>query len=731
MSASAVRAGRAFVEIYGDLASLKRDLSTVPAIVAGAAAAAGTSSSVVAAASQAMAARSAVAVGGVVASLAAAQSTTAAVGATTSLVATAAKAGWTGVTGSVVGMTAGIWAATKATQALGLQNTIVGRLLRTNSTLIGAGGLLAKIGGALTGSTRLQTLGTQLGRASIGMSIVRGLETGGWRGGLKAALWGGVQSGIVNTGLAGVSLTRRVIGGVFSGVMKIPGALAGGVVSGVSALQGGLSRVLPGMSATRTAADATSAAMERTGRVGGVVRAQLMGFGSGIASLAKVGVGGVVALSAVATKAALDFASKAKSIKNDAKEAGTSVGKMTDKVYGTTLAGTLISEQDINNGARLSESMSTLSGVVAVAWAQVGAAITPTLTGFFTGLTGIVQGGAIWLNQNRELVTTGFKVVSTVAQIAAGVGVLYGGLMVLGPVAALALNPFAVLTATVAAGIGYWAAYSEEGQSSLGIVSEAATAMGDIVNTTLGGIVSALSAGELELAAEIALNGVKAIFVEAMAAVEGIWANVVSSLANWLIDSGMFEAMNNVVTFIENSFTRIKEYVMGWVIWLQDTVGLIKSEEAKAKNEANKKSADDAVALRTQQATVENRMVRERPQAVKREIEDNRQRELDAIRARRDAERAAAREKLDASVQEATIAKKKQDQQLSAAAAQRATVPAAMRETTAAAAVQFGAAGANRQGVGGVWASMKKATEKTAENTGRIANTVETALTFG
>lgn len=875
MSTSAVRAGRAFVEIYGDLAALKRDLAAVPSIVAGAAAAAGTSSSVVAAASQAMAARSAIAVQGVVASLAAAQSTTSAVGATTSIVASAAKAGWSGVTGSVVGMTAGIYAATKATQALGLQSTIVGRLLRTNSMLVGGAGFVAKLGAALSGSSRLDAIGTQLGRASIGMAIVKGLETGGWKGGVRAALLEGVKTGIVNTGLASVSLTRKVIGGVFSSVLKMPGALTGGVVSGLAALQGGLSRVLPGMSAARQAADGTSLAMQGVGRMGMVARAQLLGFGSGIVSILKMGIGGAVALAGLATKAAADFGRTAQQVKAKAKELGVTVGQALDKVYGNTLAGTLISESDVNAATALSDAMKTLGSVVSVAWAQVGAAVAPVLTGFIQQSSSVVQGVAIWLKQNRELIASGFKVAATVAQIAAGLGTVSLALGTVGVAAAVLTNPFGLLTTAVVAGTVYWAKYSVQGQSSMGIVSEAATATGDIVKTAMGGIVAAISAGEMQTAARIAMDGVKAVFVEASGAVQGVWTNVMSSLSSAMVDSGLFPAINSVVTLFENAFTRIKQgasnfvvylqsaggfiasvftqsgiveaaqyvsdgivstwttardyltgwvswwhetsgflgsvvansgiveasqyvadgvvsgfsqigdyltgwvswlyatvgevakavispvmfdalntivgqftgafqkirdYFDGWVVWFMEKVGMVKKEAAKAienastKTAATNQDANRQVATRNQQATVENRMVREQPSAVKNEIEANRKRELDAIRQRVEAERAAAREKLDASVQEATIAKKKQDSQLATAAAARASGVAVLAKeasTPSSAAVQFGAAGANRQGVGGVWASVKKATEKTAENTGRIANTVETALTFG
>jgi hypothetical protein len=724
---SAVRAGRAFVEIGANTAPLETSLAGLPSLMQGLAAQVATTTALSTALTTASAAKSATAVQGVSATMGGLTTATMATGKTQSLVGAIASKIWGGVTGNVVGMTVAIGAASVATRALGLQGTIAGKALewgKKNPLKVGLAGMVTSIAGAVTGSSRLSAIGTQIGRGSIGLSIVNGLETGGWRGGLKAAIRNGVSYATVQGVAGSIGLARKTL----VGAVTLPKTALSGALSGFSAIQSGIAGLLPGMGKAKAAADATSAALKQGGGVGAAVAGQLRGYTGAIGGLWAIARNGAAAFVATSIGSALKFAGVAESIKKKAKETGQSIGSLTDKEYGTNLAGTLISESDINNASLLKESMTTLGAVVSVAWAQVGAAVAPALTWIVQGTTAVVQGGAVWLNQNREMIVTGLKVAGAITGVAAAVGAVYGGFLVLGPAVALVLNPFTLLTAAVVAGTAYWATYSEEGHASLGVVAETATQISGTMGTAITGIVDALSAGDLSLAAEIGMDGVKAVFVEVSGAVQEIWTNVTSSMANWLVDSGFMASINTAISHIENGFTRLKEWFMGWVISFQELVGIVSAERAKAMKEENTATANATVETRTRQMTAENNQFRNNPSQVKEEIKREKDLRIEAIRAEREAQRAAAQEKLAESVNEATAARKKKEAEL-AAAAQARSSPAYVTQVTRAvsANVQFGAAGADRQGAGGVWKKIEDLTKKVADNTARMADGLDAA----
>jgi hypothetical protein len=728
---SAVRAGRAYVEISGDTRTLQNDVAAIPGILSGIASRVATATAAATAISTVSAARSVTAVQTVNTAMATQVGAVTATGKTQSVVGGIVSKVWNTVTGSVAGMTGAIFAASAATKVLGLQGALAGKALewgKKNPLAVGLGGMVASIAGAVTGSSKLSAFGRQIGRGSIGLSIVNGLETGGWRGALGAA----IRSGVGYAAGAGVSGSIGLVRKTLVGAVTLPKSALSGVLSGFSAIQSGVAGLIPGMGKAKAAADATANALKTGGSVGAAVAGQLRGYTGAIGGLWSMARNGAAAFAASAVASALKFASTAANIKKQAKETGQSICSLTDKEYGTSLAGTLISEGDINNASILKESMTTLGAVVSVAWAQVGAAVAPALTWIVQGTTAVVQGGALWLNQNRELILTGMKVAAAITGVAAAVGAAYGGFMLLGPAVALALNPFTLLTAGVVAGAAYWATYSAEGQASMAVITETATQVSGTVTTALGGIVDALSAGDLSLAAEIGMDGVKAVFVEVSGAVQEIWANATASLSNWLVDSGFMASINTAITYIENAFTRLREWFSGWVISFQELVGIISKERAKAMKEDNAKSANATIETRTRQLAAENNQFRSNPNAVKDEIKREKDARIEAIRAEREAKRAAAQAELAESVNQAAVARKKRDEELAAAAKARGSTEYVNQVTTrVAASVQFGAAGADRQGAGGIWSKIKDLTMEVAKNTALMAEGLQPAISMG
>lgn len=187
------------------------------------------------------------------------------------------------------------------------------------------------------------------------------------------------------------------------------------------------------------------------------------------------------------------------------------------------------------------------SSVEAVAIA-VGEALAPALmeAGQWLGL--VANTVILFINQNREVVTTVAKVA--VALVAGGAALVAFGLMakvtalglggvvaVLGLVkaaVAFLLSPVGLVTAAVVGLVAAWATMTGSGRQT---VSELKTLFADLGRTatqTWTGIVDALKAGNLQLAGEVATAGLKLAWAEAMEFMTRKWVEFRRSfLTGW------------------------------------------------------------------------------------------------------------------------------------------------------------------------------------------------------
>ena len=201
--------------------------------------------------------------------------------------------------------------------------------------------------------------------------------------------------------------------------------------------------------------------------------------------------------------------------------------------------GVVMSDEDAAAADKLGDAMdrtkTTLKGVAM----QIGAALAPAVTWLADELAKAISTVIQFVRDNRELVVT----VAAVAAGIAGAGVVLVGLggtitvlgMALSGIATLfgaILSPIGLLIAGVAAGTAAFVQFTETGSWL------ADTLMGDFgvafdtVKQTIGGITDALAAGDIGLAAEIAMTGFKTAFFEATKSVRGWWVDMLKGLVN-------------------------------------------------------------------------------------------------------------------------------------------------------------------------------------------------------
>lgn len=196
--------------------------------------------------------------------------------------------------------------------------------------------------------------------------------------------------------------------------------------------------------------------------------------------------------------------------------------------------GSGIGSAELRSARELKTAFSTLAVSIQIAWAQVGAAVAPVLKSTLDGLSLIVQGVSRWVQNNRPLIASAFEIAKSVAAWAAGLFVAAKALGLVVAGVALFASPLTALVAAIAAGTAAWLAWSSSGQRAFGSVRD--TVQGTIgwlqerfgalyadFGKAWGGIVAAVSKGDLATAGELAWVTLKLTFFEAIKAMGLNW----------------------------------------------------------------------------------------------------------------------------------------------------------------------------------------------------------------
>jgi len=254
--------------------------------------------------------------------------------------------------------------------------------------------------------------------------------------------------------------------------------------------------------------------------------------------------------------------------------------------------GVVMSDEDAAAADQLGDAMdrtkTTLKGVAM----QIGAALAPAVTWLADELAKAISTVIQFVRDNRELVVT----VAAVAAGIAGAGVVLVGLggtitvlgMALSGIATLfgaILSPIGLLIAGVAAGTAAFVQFTETGSWL------ADTLMGDFgvafdtVKQTIGGITDALAAGDMALAGQIAMTGVKAAFLEATKSIRGWWISMNKSLV---------EGLANAATAILDIWRVTSQTLAEWFAELGYSVSLWMSGEKDYLTDHERTAARDS-----------------------------------------------------------------------------------------------------------------------------------------
>lgn len=360
----------------------------------------------------------------------------------------------------------------------------------------------------------------KLGRIANAARVADAFQQGPIQG-LREALDVGVKRGLTMTlgGAArGFNALSGGILGLFARTFKAIGHAAGGGDLG-TVLAESANGAVPKVSLLARTVTGVGTAFNKAWSLG---RSALDSFRQGIDSLSHRGMviagvaGSLVGLMSAA--AGIDLRSITSRLMNI--QSFASGAKDLQKGKGTG-----ISTADVTQAKALQKSMDRMGDSIQVLWAQVGAAVAPIVTKSLDGISRLVQGTASWAQANRPLIASLFEVarriftIATVSTIAAKAIGLMSGLL-----AALGGGPMSFVAVALATGIGLWLAWTESGQKAVGWLQERFGQLVKTFDTAWTGIINAISAGRIELAAKIAWAGIKLAFLETIKALGGSWS---------------------------------------------------------------------------------------------------------------------------------------------------------------------------------------------------------------
>ena len=717
----AIRAGRAFVEMFIDDATVKGSLDTVRAKLQAFGAV------VDASATASLARMATTSVAGTTATTASVGVMAGAMGILRSSIVSVGIA-WRSVMGVIA------TSVIRATISLGALSMLVARVAPTSKVAGLLNGFLSKsqtteaigrwtrFAGAITGSKEIKNIGNQIQRLGLGSAIISGFQKG-------------VGSGLLATLGATYRSAKTILIGGLASVLSSPIRAAAGVAGTVRGILGApfraVSSVVSGGAAAATAG-AAGGPVATTAKALSAPATAITGFGSAagsalssvaktISSVSLKFIGLASAISIPATMAAKSFATSAAEIMAKSREAGESLQSLIDKKFGVS---GLISPADIRLGAELSEAYAKLRQSIATAWAQVGIAVLPLMIKMTRASIDMANALSMILSRNRPLISSIVSTALAVLKTSAAIFALVKAWAILTPVVAALLSPLSLFAIAVVGIVYLFPQLQKAGLAAFNYLYSGFKILAEIANQTIGGIRDALTGGDLQAAARMLWAGLNLAWLTGSADLRSIWQTMVTGMANtftnlWAsLRSGWISTQSLFLSTWQATQNVMESGISKMMISMTSLLGM---------NTRNSPTQEQVAAVLKEDQGRAAKARNDAANAELKNIEANRRASEDANIGADEAARKRAVEDLKNAQAEFNAARAA----AAAARAKGAKTPAAKGAASALGAMfgtatmgTFSGAALGRQQIGGI-SSLSKSTQDTAENTKKIADNTD------
>jgi len=237
--------------------------------------------------------------------------------------------------------------------------------------------------------------------------------------------------------------------------------------------------------------------------------------------------------------------------------------------------GLVPSDESIAAADEVGDAMDDVKKSIGSVVYEIGYALSGAVVEAATTIRQIIKTARDWVAENQGLVRTiaavgvglmaaGAIIVGLGTSLAVAGMALSGiaaGLGVVGSVIGAILSPVGLVVAALVGGVAAWALFTDSGRSA---VTEIQTILGQLLGTArtaFGGIVDALRAGDLSLAAKVAWAGLQAVWAGGIAALNEKWEG-------W--KSFFLEVVNQATANIAGAFTKAWYGIQSQWIKLRD-----------------------------------------------------------------------------------------------------------------------------------------------------------------
>lgn len=215
--------------------------------------------------------------------------------------------------------------------------------------------------------------------------------------------------------------------------------------------------------------------------------------------------------------------------------------------------GLVMSTEDAQAAAALGDAMDNVGAASQSLINKIGAALAPTLIDLADKTMKYAKAAGDWIAKNRGLiVTVGAVAVGIVAVGGAVLGLgaaftvagtaMTGTLAVLGAIGTVLsaiLSPVG-LVVTAIAGIGYViVTQTDVGKAAFSSLADSVSGIVTPIRAAFGGIMDAISAGDLALAGEIAMQGFNVAWLKGTGELQSLWSTTMTYIEGAMDATGM------------------------------------------------------------------------------------------------------------------------------------------------------------------------------------------------
>jgi hypothetical protein len=211
--------------------------------------------------------------------------------------------------------------------------------------------------------------------------------------------------------------------------------------------------------------------------------------------------------------------------------------------------GFVISSADQAAANAYAATMRELNLTIKAMWVQAGAAVAKYVTEFIAKVTNLLQYSLKWMEQNRGLLLLIFRIGEAIFLTGTAIAIFGAGVFTLGKMFGIVTsavgtvvsilmffvtNPIGITILAIAAAVYTLYTRCDAARRGIdGLVSSLASVGGD----TIQGIADALTAGDLDLAAQIAFASLKIAWLDVTDSIKDIWHTTINWIASALAQS--------------------------------------------------------------------------------------------------------------------------------------------------------------------------------------------------